>query len=48
MLYDLERDPYQLHNLVDEPAHAELRERLAGLTGEWLKRWDDPFQMPRR
>ncbi len=48
MLYDLERDPYQLHNLVDEPANAELRGRLAGLTAEWLKRWDDPFLMPRQ
>ena len=29
-LFDNERDPFQLHNLVDDPAHAALREELRG------------------
>jgi hypothetical protein len=27
-LYDLERDPYELRNLIDSPDHAALREAL--------------------
>ncbi len=27
-LYDLEKDPWHLHNLIDDPSHAEVAERL--------------------
>jgi N-acetylglucosamine-6-sulfatase len=33
-LYDLKRDPYQLENVVDEPAYAEVQERLAERLGD--------------
>ena len=28
LLYDNARDPYQMNNLIDDPAHAELRAKL--------------------
>jgi N-acetylglucosamine-6-sulfatase len=28
-LFDLRRDPYEMHNLVDDPAYASIRQRLA-------------------
>ena len=34
LLYDNEADPYQLHNLVDDPAHRALRDELDA----WLQR----------
>jgi len=37
-LYDVEADPFEMHNLIDDPAHAdtlaELRDELARLVGE--------------
>ena len=43
-LYDLERDPDCLHNLVDSAAHAapldDLRKRLYG----WMERTNDPLK----
>ena len=42
-LFDLEQDPYQLRNLIGDPAYKAHQQRLEALTGEWLKAWDDPF-----
>ena len=45
-LYDLEKDPYELRNLADDPNHAprlaELRKHLAA----WRKRTKDPMLNP--
>jgi len=38
LLYDNEKDPYQMNNLIDDPAHAQIRNDLDALLGEWLKR----------
>ena len=27
-LYDLERDPHEIHNVYEDPKYAEIRERL--------------------
>jgi len=41
VLYDLEKDPYQLENLADDPAHSELRSKLDLLLAEEMSRSGD-------
>ena len=48
LLYDLERDPYQLENLVARPELAEKRVELARELGAWAARLDDPRTSPRQ
>ncbi len=48
VLFDNQKDPYQLKNLATDPSSAELLRRLAGLTQNWLNAWEDPFRLPRR
>lgn len=45
-LYDLERDPYELHSLVDDPAHRADLERLRGVLAAWLKETHDETKRP--
>ena len=45
-LFDNEADPHQMKNLIDDPAHAELRAKLRGMLAEWLKQAEDPFELP--
>ncbi len=40
-LYDLEADPYEIHNLADDPAHAETKQRLAAAITKWQDEIDD-------
>ena len=42
-LYDLKEDPYEWHNLADDPAHAQTKERLAKALIDLQKRTRDPF-----
>lgn len=45
-LYDLRRDPYEIHNLAGDAAHQEvLRELRAALDG-WIERSDDQGRFP--
>ena len=46
LLFDNEKDPYQLKNLIDNPATADVRARLHGMVADWVKKADDPFVMP--
>ena len=48
LLYDLERDPYHLENLVARPELAEKRVELARELGAWAARLDDPRTSPRQ
>ncbi len=41
-LYDLKADPWQLHNLADDPKHAKTREKLAGQLQAWMAKTGDP------
>jgi arylsulfatase A-like enzyme len=44
LLYDNVADPYQLNNLVDDPAHAATRSALDTDLDSWLARLGDDFQ----
>ena len=44
MLYDDLSDPFQLNNLVDDPAHASTREELDAMTREWLRQTGDRLE----
>jgi len=43
-LYDLERDPGEVRNLADEPAHAAVRAELRARVFAWLERTADPLR----
>jgi len=41
MLYDLQTDPYEVHNLAGDPAHAEVLARMRGLMQQRVKGMPD-------
>jgi hypothetical protein len=41
-MYDLENDPDEIWNLIDEPAHLEVRSMLRGKLYELMNRFGDP------
>ena len=43
LLYDNREDPYQMHNLVDDPSHAKLSSDLHGVMLDWIRKAHDPF-----
>ena len=45
-LFDNERDPYQMRNLIDERSSADVRAGLRRLLADWLKEAEDPFRIP--
>ncbi len=44
MLHDLQEDPYERRNLVDDPAHDALRERLEGMIRREMARTQDTWE----
>jgi len=44
--YDLENDPHEIHNLADDPAHAEALARHRAILENWIKQTDDKGQYP--
>ena len=42
-LYDLETDPYEWRNLADDPAYAEVEQRLVDALHGWQQQIRDPF-----
>jgi uncharacterized sulfatase len=45
-LYDLERDPHELENRIDDPQCAAIREQLHDKLLAWMERSHDPFRGP--
>lgn len=42
-LYDLDNDPYELNNLTDDPAHAELKQQLLNRLVQWIADTEDTY-----
>ncbi len=40
-LYDLENDPFELYNLVEDPDYANILERMRGALGEFMESTND-------
>jgi len=45
-LYDLERDPQEMINLIDSPQHEEIRDHLHDKILEWMDKTRDVFRGP--
>ena len=43
-LYDLERDPYELNNRINDALCAHERDRLHDVILEWMNETRDPFR----
>ena len=44
-LYDNKEDPFQMRNLIDDPAYARTASELNRLVFDWLARAHDPFPL---
>ncbi|MHC4120688.1 MAG: sulfatase/phosphatase domain-containing protein, partial [Planctomycetota bacterium] len=42
ILFDNQKDPYQMNNLINEPAYAQVRRNLDDQTNKLLREADDP------
>ena len=42
-LFDLEKDPYEMNNLLDKPEYGEVQRAMAAELEAWRKRTADPF-----
>ena len=45
-LYDLQKDPFELHNLIDDPAQQATRDRLRRRLDEWIADTHDQGAVP--
>ena len=45
-LYDIKADPYEIHNLADDPAYAQTKQRLATALDAWLAKVGDKGGTP--
>lgn len=45
-LYDIENDPYEIHNLAASPEHQQILKQLRGQVAEWIKRSNDQGRIP--
>jgi arylsulfatase A-like enzyme len=44
VLYDLEKDPYEMHNLVEDPGSQTPLKEMEGRISAWMKRTGDSWQ----
>ncbi len=47
LLFDNQEDPYQMVNLIDDPAQGALREKLNGMLRRFIEEAHDPFVLPK-
>jgi len=40
-LYDLESDPYELNNLINDPNYEDVKQKLKGFLREWQEKTND-------
>jgi arylsulfatase A-like enzyme len=45
VLYDLQKDPYELNNLAQDPAAAEVRAELEAKLNAWMERTGDSWEL---
>jgi len=45
-LYDVRRDPWEVKNLADDPAHADRLKRMRQALDDWVKRTGDKGMQP--
>lgn len=43
VLYDREKDPYQLTNLFNDPKYVDVRKDLEKMTHDWMDKYNDKF-----
>jgi len=43
-LYDLETDPYEMRNLIEDSTYAAVRDRLHDRLLDWMNETRDPFR----
>ena len=43
-LYDIEKDPCNLHNLINDPEYAAIRDELHDRIIDWMNETRDPFR----
>jgi len=42
-LYDLEADPHEQENLIEDPKYSDVADELRGTVDEWMQATDDPL-----
>lgn len=42
-LYDIQKDPYEMNNLADDPGYSSHKERLENRLQDWMEKTNDPF-----
>jgi hypothetical protein len=45
-LYDLQNDPWELHNLADDSSHKQTLERLREILNRWIRETHDRAEQP--
>lgn len=45
-LYDLKNDPYEVHNLANDPNYSEQLSKIRDILDNWIKETDDKGQYP--
>lgn len=47
-LYDLDKDPYELHNIAGKPENADVLKRMRKVNEDWMKKIHDPGPIPEK